>query len=185
MPVSRANRWGGASETSLGSRLMQAGVQLVLAMGYSVTVSAANCSCARSTATLCRARAFDGDRRARHELYNRKERRAYYNQIIDLEDWLLPVVYQNQAQLEVRPFTPEESKAYMKGKHSRYAPPQPSYGFVGRDLDILQIEKRLSPAQHPAGSRYGRRGQNDALAAPGELVADHRLGPAGLLLWLR
>src|SRR6266700_4099850 len=31
----------GASETSLGSRLMQAGVQLVLAMGYSVTVSAA------------------------------------------------------------------------------------------------------------------------------------------------
>ena len=30
----------GASETSLGSRLMQAGVQLVLAMGYSVTVSA-------------------------------------------------------------------------------------------------------------------------------------------------
>src|SRR5260370_40702194 len=31
----------GESETSLGSRLMQAGVQLVLAMGYSVTVSAA------------------------------------------------------------------------------------------------------------------------------------------------
>jgi CHAT domain-containing protein len=31
----------GAAETSLGSRLMQAGVQMVLAMGYSVTVSAA------------------------------------------------------------------------------------------------------------------------------------------------
>src|SRR2546423_9205745 len=31
----------GASETSLGSQLMRAGVQLVLAMGYSVTVSAA------------------------------------------------------------------------------------------------------------------------------------------------
>ena len=31
----------GESETSLGSQLMQAGVQLVLAMGYSVTVSAA------------------------------------------------------------------------------------------------------------------------------------------------
>ena len=31
----------GESETSLGARLMQAGVQLVLAMGYSVTVSAA------------------------------------------------------------------------------------------------------------------------------------------------
>src|SRR5207244_2120015 len=25
----------------------------------------------------------------------------------------------------------------------RYTPPEPRYGFVGRDLDILQIEKRL------------------------------------------
>jgi hypothetical protein len=39
-PASRASRWG-ESETSLGSRLMQAGVQSVLSMGYSVTVSAA------------------------------------------------------------------------------------------------------------------------------------------------
>jgi CHAT domain len=83
----------GASETSLGSRLMQAGVQMVLAMGYSVTVSAAELMMrtlyqqlfARHelSATICT---------ARQELYNRKERRAYFNQTIDLEDWLLPVV---------------------------------------------------------------------------------------------
>jgi tetratricopeptide (TPR) repeat protein len=43
----------------------------------------------------------------------------------------------------VRPFTPEESIAYYKQVADRYLPPQPNYGFVGRDLDILQIEKAL------------------------------------------
>ena len=135
----------GASETSLGSRFMQAGVQLVLAMGYSVTVSAAELLMRTLYQQLFAKQDLStAIRRARQELYNRKERRAYFNQIIDLEDWMLPVVYQNQAQrLHVREFTPEESKAYYEGQAQNYAPRQPSYGFVGRDLDILQIEKRL------------------------------------------
>lgn len=131
----------GSSETSLGNRLMQAGVQLVLAMGYSVTVSAAQVLMGTlyrelfarhdlSTAILL----------ARRELYNRKERRVYYNQTLDLEDWLLPVVYQNQPiQLNPRPLTPEESAHLYEGNASRYAPAQPSYGFVGRDLEICRL----------------------------------------------
>jgi tetratricopeptide (TPR) repeat protein len=135
----------GDSETSLGSRLMQAGVQLVLAMGYSVTVTAAELL----MRTLYQQLFADQDlstaiRNARTELYNRKGRRAYFNQEINLEDWLLPVVYQNQEQhLAVLPFTHEESEAYHKEEATRYTPRQPNYGFVGRDLDILQIEKRL------------------------------------------
>src|SRR5947208_6651302 len=137
----------GASETSLGSQLMRAGVQLVLAMGYSVTVSAAELLMRTLYQKL-----FDHDdlkvaiRHARAELYNNKERRAYFDQRIDLEDWLLPVVYQNQpVQLRPRDFTPEERSVYNKRKlaEKQYAPPEPQYGFVGRDLDILQIEKRL------------------------------------------
>src|SRR5579863_198971 len=137
----------GESETSLGSRLMQAGVQLVLAMGYSVTVSAA----ALLMKTLY-GRLFASDnlllaiRHARAELYNDKRRRAYFDQIIDLQDWLLPVVYQNQPpELQVREFTPEERKAYYarETQLEREQPTDPTYGFVGRDLDILQIEKRL------------------------------------------
>lgn len=135
----------GESETSLGSRLMQAGVQVVLAMGYSVTVSAAEllmrtlyqqlfANTELSTA-ICS---------ARRELYNHKERRAYFQQTIDLEDWLLPVIYQNAPQrLSVRPFTVEESALYYQKNTERYTPAQPNYGFVGRDVDILQIEKRL------------------------------------------
>ncbi|MHB8600667.1 MAG: tetratricopeptide repeat protein, partial [Ktedonobacteraceae bacterium] len=137
----------GASETSLGSHLMQAGVQLVLAMGYSVTVSAAELL----MQTLYKHLFAKDDlsiaiRHARTELYNHKERRAYFNELIDLEDWLLPVTYQNQSPtLHVREFTPEESKAYheREAELERTAPPEPTYGFVGRDLDILQIEQRL------------------------------------------
>ena len=137
----------GARETSLGSHLIQAGLQLVLAMGYSVTVSAAELLMSTLYQHL-----FAGDdlavaiRHARTELYNNKERRAYFDQKIDLEDWLLPVVYQNQpVTLQPRDFTPEERAAWFehKAEEKRYTPPDPQYGFVGRDIDILQIEKRL------------------------------------------
>jgi CHAT domain/AAA domain len=137
----------GASETSLGSRLMQAGVQMVLAMGYSVTVSAAEL-----LMKILYTHLFASDdlsiaiRHARTELYNHKARRAYFDQQIDLEDWLLPVVYQNQPlRLGVREFTPQEREHFYahQAELSHTAPREPQYGFVGRDLDILQIEKRL------------------------------------------
>lgn len=104
----------GASETSLGSRLIEGGVQLVLAMGYSITVSAAEI-----LMTSLYRQLFDGMevagaiRSGRRELHNHKPRRAYYNQTIELEDWLLPVVYQNHPlRLQTRPFTPEEEQSY-------------------------------------------------------------------------
>jgi tetratricopeptide (TPR) repeat protein len=132
-------------ETSLGSRLMTAGVQMVLAMGYSVTVTAAELLMttlygqlfARKdlSAAICRARL---------ELHSRKGRRAYFGQSIDLEDWLLPVVYQNKEQsLQVRDFSPEESAAYYERQAMLYSPPKVTYGFVGRDLDILNVERHL------------------------------------------
>ena len=135
----------GDAETSLGSRLMTAGVQMVLAMGYSVTVTAAEL-----LMTTLYEQLFAGQdltaaiRRARLELYNRKGRRAYFNQTIDLEDWFLPVVYQDQEQrLQPRDFTPQESAAYYERQARRYRPPTVTYGFVGRDLDVLHAEKRL------------------------------------------
>ena len=137
----------GERETSLGSHLVQEGLKFVLAMGYSVTVSAAELL----METLYK-KLFDhidlpvAIRDARMELYNHKERRAYFDQKIDLEDWLLPVVYQNQpVTLQPREFTPKERIVWFerKAEEKRYIPPDPQYGFVGRDIDILQIEKRL------------------------------------------
>jgi tetratricopeptide (TPR) repeat protein len=135
----------GDTETSLGSRLMAAGVQMVLAMGYSVTVSAAELMMRTLYQELFAGRDLPAAiRRARLELHNRKGRRAYFNQTLDLEDWLLPVVYQNREQiLDVREFKPEERAAYYERQARRYRPPETAYGFVGRDLDLLQIERRL------------------------------------------
>src|SRR5258706_4309742 len=137
----------GDSETSLGSSLMQAGVQLVLAMCYSITVSAA----VLLMKTLYQ-HLFAGDPlslaiyHARNELYNDKRRQAYFAQQIDLEDWLLPVVYQNRpVRLTLRELTQEENAAYYehKAELERTSPSEPTYGFIGRDLDILGIEKHL------------------------------------------
>ncbi len=137
----------GDQETSLGSLLVQAGVQQVLAMSYSITVSAAELFI-RTLYT----RLFAWDDlsvailHARTELYNHRERRAYYGQRINLDDWLLPVIYQNQSmRLSPRDFTPEERAAWFERKavEEQYTPPDPTYSFVGRDLDILAIEKRL------------------------------------------
>ena len=133
-------------ETTLGSRLIEAGVQTVLAMGYSVTVSAAELlmpilyrqllSDTSLSSALCL---------ARQTLANRKERRAFFNQQIELEDWVLPIVYQNQdVRFAVKPMTPEQETAFYKAQAKQYSPPQqPGYGFVGRDVDILHIEKCL------------------------------------------
>jgi tetratricopeptide (TPR) repeat protein len=139
----------GDPETGLGSRLLAAGVQTVVAMGYSVTVSAAT----RLMATLY-AQLFQPPHdllgalaAGRTALHHEKARRAAYNQLIKLEDWLLPVLYQpsqqTPRQLPLRAMSFDEQIAFYSRLATRYTPPEPEYGFVGRDVDILQIEKRL------------------------------------------
>jgi Tfp pilus assembly protein PilF len=133
-------------ETSLGSSLIQAGVQTVIAMGYSVTVSAAEVLMSTLYQAVFQQKPLpEALCQARHALANHKERQAYYNQRIELEDWLLPILFQNQpVTLAVQPFTPQGAEAFYEGKAAQYKPPQqPTYGFVGRDLDILYIEKHL------------------------------------------
>jgi tetratricopeptide (TPR) repeat protein len=140
-----AKETGSDETTSLANRLMEAGVQTAVAMAYSVTVSGAEIL----MKALYDGLADHGDlsraiRTARLELYNRKERNAYFGQKISLEDWLLPVVYQNSEQkLTTRDFAAGESAAFYAKQTARYAEPTTAYGFFGRDLDILRIENRL------------------------------------------
>jgi tetratricopeptide (TPR) repeat protein len=132
-------------ETSLGSQLMAAGMQMVVAMGYTVMVDAAKLMMQQVYAHL-----FDNKdiseaiRLGRLELFNDKKRKAYFNKHIDLEDWLLPVVYSNQAvKLNLRQFTPQEEEGFWQTEGERYRLTSPEYGFFGRDLEILKIEKSL------------------------------------------
>ena len=132
-------------ETSLGSRLMSAGMQMVVAMGYSVTVSAAEIVIAELYRALFSGQPIDeAIRLGRRELFNRKERRAYFNETIRLEDWLLPVVYSNRTvNFNLREFSPEEEEAYFEALAGEFRFKQPEYKFVGRDLDILRVERGL------------------------------------------
>lgn len=132
-------------ETSLGSRLMAAGVQMVVAMGYSVTVSAAALMMAKLYSQLFAQQGIpEAIRLGRKELFNRKNRRVYFNQIVDLEDWLLPVVYANQAvDLKLQELAGKERAEFLEQRTQRYRFEKPTYGFVGRDLEILKIEKAL------------------------------------------
>ena len=131
---------GTATETSLGSRLLQSGAQLVIAMGYSVTVSAARLFMTRFYQELLAGREpATAIRSARLELFRDKARKGAYNREIDLEDWMLPVIYQNTpVQFRFSAAAPGVASAVP-----RYPKPATAYGFFGRDLDVLEIERRL------------------------------------------
>jgi len=124
---------------------MKQAVQTVVAMRYSVTVSAAEQMMPQLYEHLfSENKLSEAIRKSRLGLYNQKERQAAWQQTIELEDWILPVVYQNkEPDLKLRPFTPEEEDIYWNTQSTRFKANKPKYDFTGRDLDILEIEKRL------------------------------------------
>ncbi|MDM8568486.1 tetratricopeptide repeat protein [Thiotrichales bacterium HSG1] len=140
-----AKQVGSVGETSLGSRLMQSGVQTVVAMAYSVKVSAAKIFMQTLYENLFQQVKLNAALRlARLALFNDKTRIAHHNQQINLEDWLLPVVYQRQVvDLPLRELTVDEEVAYWQNEALRYEAPSTQFGFVGRDLDVLEVENRL------------------------------------------
>ena len=141
-----AKEIGGVYQTSLASKLVEAGVQAVLGQSYSITVSAARLL----MKTLYEALFSQVNLNAaiasgRRELALDKNRLAYFDYTIELEDWLLPVLYQNRpVRFNLRSFTSDEEEVYYQQRETAYkASSTPIHGFVGRDLDILTIEKRL------------------------------------------
>jgi len=134
---------------SVATSLLRAGVRSVVAMGYSLYVSAA-----REFLPAFYARLFDSGsvaeatRAARQALLvnpMRLSARGPY----PLQDWLVPVLYQQQplllqfaskakaSDLEIEPI-PEDAKL-----SAREAP----YGLIGRDYAVLALERALRRPQ--------------------------------------
>ena len=135
-------------ETSLGARLMDAGMQIVVAMAYSVTEIAAKLLVTQLYRELFENVGLDrAVQRARAEMGRVKFRGMSWGQKVELEDWLLPVVYRNQTvDLKLRRMYPEEETQYFTDRAMRFRfgqQFQTEYGFVGRDLEILKVEKGL------------------------------------------
>jgi tetratricopeptide (TPR) repeat protein len=135
----------GAEESSLAARLLEAGMQSALGMAWSVTVSAAERLIPKLYGDLFAGRPLGSAVLAgRRELAADKTRRAAFNETIELEDWLLPVVYQNrEPRLVFREFTPQEAARWYAEAAERSPEPVTEYGFFGRDLDVLRIETAL------------------------------------------
>lgn len=145
-----AKQDGIANETSLGKYLQEEGIDLVLAMRYSISVTAATKFMEKFYNTLFGNRPIEeAVAWGRSELYNDKNRQASLGYTIELEDWVLPVVYQRKAiQFNIRDFEPQEEEEWYikKSRTPQFIAPQ--YGFFGRDLDILKIEKSLTQHNH-------------------------------------
>jgi hypothetical protein len=132
-------------EASLAFRLVQAGVPLTVGMAYSVTVSAA----AQAIPALYGRLAAQADpvaavQVARRRLFDQPARQAYFNEQLELEDWMLPVLYrQRPVDLRLREMTDQESERFYGRQAAVADEPATEYGFVGRDLDVQTIERRL------------------------------------------
>ncbi|GLW27812.1 tetratricopeptide repeat protein [Actinoplanes regularis] len=132
-------------EASLAHDLVAAGAPVAVGMAYSVTVSAAS----RAMPVLYgRLAAGDDPVRAafeaRRALHDVKTRKAYFEHELELEDWILPVVYaQRDSRLTVRPMTPVEQETFYRRRDQVAVAPVVEYGFVGRDLDLHALERLL------------------------------------------
>ncbi|MEV4640862.1 tetratricopeptide repeat protein [Actinoplanes sp. NPDC049548] len=132
-------------EASLAHDLVTVGAPVAVGMAYSVTVSAAKRAMPvfyeRLAAGDDPVRAAFEARRALHDV---KARQAYFEYELDLEDWILPVVYaQRESRLKVRPMTPTEEEVFYRRREQVAVAPVVEYGFVGRDLDLHAMERML------------------------------------------
>lgn len=142
-----AKQEGTASETSLAKFLQEQGIDFVLAMRYSVSVSGATKLMESFYSGIFNERSIDDAiALGRMSLYNEKTRSANLGYEIDLEDWVLPVIYKRQdVKFSLRKLSEEEEERRYEERKKQALFPELDYGFVGRDLDILKIEKLLLP----------------------------------------
>ena len=164
--------------SSIATRLLEAGVGGVLSMSHSVLVVTAARFVAAFYGALVRGepvgRATDEARRAlvqdtrRHTIAPRPDAPE---EVIELHDWFLPVLYQQRA--DAAPFAEEAVRVYgrpsipeplVNPRVPGGLPPDPLHGFHGRARELLRLERLFR--DHPVVVLHGYGGQGKtALAA--------------------
>lgn len=125
--------------------LLETGIPMILAAGDMVSAGAAQIVFQTLYHHLTTGNTVShAIRQIRSELAYNKRRTGFFNQTVEREDWFQIKLFQNQGRrLEMRECTPDELKAFDE-RHTLHTPfPTPTYTFVGRELDIIQIEKQL------------------------------------------
>ncbi|RLC07746.1 MAG: hypothetical protein DRI57_25370 [Deltaproteobacteria bacterium] len=191
IPVAVLNACQSAGHTgkdgiSLGACLIKAGVQTVLGIGYSMMADGATLMMTHLYEKLFDKKSLSKGILAREELYyNRKRKVCRYQTFLELEDWMLPIVWENrEVNLTVRELTPDESRIYFERKAGAYPFPKTDYDFAERDYDIQETERRILSCNLLFGVWTGGCRKNRSASASRCMVAGNRVCGSGFLFQL-
>jgi len=133
--------------SSVASRLVSLGAKGVVAMAYTVYAEAAKHFMGRLYGELAAGTTLDSAVAAGRKDVLNKPLRPSPKGDKPLQDWLVPVLYQQEA---YTPFIPTNTdtdvldiEAFLEPTVSNLVgfPKEGTYGFVGRDYDILRLER--------------------------------------------
>ena len=145
---------------SFAHSLLSAGLPAVIAMNFNVYVTSAKAFMEDFYRELQRGRPLSlAASHARKHLSIDRER--FHQDASDIDDWLVPVVYQGGIDLIVEPSedTPERRSRVLPQSF----PPAPDLGFVGSDDAILQLDRSFD--SHNIVLLFGLAGAGKSAAA--------------------
>jgi tetratricopeptide (TPR) repeat protein len=160
-----------AGAESVASELLQKGVASVVAMSHSVLVETARRFVAAFYAELARGQrvgqAMLAGQRALHSDPSRGQR--YGIGELKLDDWFVPVPYQEKDDPQLftatpAPQTKEDLGARLRARLGAVPPEPVDTGFVGRSRDLLALERLLRQERWAVVRGQGGEGKT-ALAA--------------------
>jgi tetratricopeptide (TPR) repeat protein len=160
-----------AGSESVASELLQKGVASVVAMSHSVLVETARRFVAAFYAELARGQrvgqAMLAGQRALHS--DRRRGQRYGIGELKLDDWFVPVLYQEKDDPQLFTATPapqtrEDLGARLRARLGAVPPEPVDTGFVGRSRDLLALERLLRRERWAVVRGQGGEGKT-ALAA--------------------
>lgn len=136
----------GHGEPNLGWNFIHSGLEMVIAMRQSISISSVEILVHKFYQQLFQKnhpiiRTLTA---ARSELFYQKKRNARFDMHIQLDDWIIPIIYTNRntinlfVEIQKDLPAPKESASYEITASTDF-----TSKLVGRDLDIIRIEKIL------------------------------------------
>ncbi|MEZ2227235.1 MAG: tetratricopeptide repeat protein [Microcoleus sp.] len=143
----KSGQAGEEAFSSVAGQLVKLGAKGVVAMAYSVYATAAKHFMGRLYGELVRGQDIASAVAAGRKSMSIDKQRPSPKGPLPLQDWLVPVLYQQEPCRPFRPTTVASSFADLMGEADTEAmlavglPEVSAYGFIGRDYDILSLER--------------------------------------------
>ena len=143
----KSGQAGEEAFSSVAGQLVKLGAKGVVAMAYSVYATAAKHFMGRLYGELVRGQDIASAVAAGRKSMSIDKQRPSPKGLLPLQDWMVPVLYQQEPCRPFRPKTATPSFADLMGEADTEAtlavdlPNVSAYGFIGRDYDILCLER--------------------------------------------